>query len=236
MRYVIVGTGRVGTSMAAWLARFGHDVATLSHAAARADPAGARAALAAADIVAAAIPDGALAGWAGTNREALEGRLAIHFSGALAVAGLWSYHPLFSFPRTALPGEVMDRIALQAGAPPLAAVFPGAPNPEFTVPDADRALYHALAVLSGNFAAHLWNEAARIFAERFVLPPEKVLAPYLAGIVDRFAESPLDSLTGPVARRDEATVAANLAALAGEPRLAALYRAFLASAWPERRE
>ena len=43
-------------------------------------------------------------------------------------------------------------------------------------------------------------------------------------------------MTGPVARRDERTVAVNLKSLEGAPRLVALYRAFLSSAWEDYRE
>jgi len=74
---------------------------------------------------------------------------------------------------------------------------------------------------------------AHCFCTSVGLAPDAVLAGYLAGVVERFRESPLDSMTGPVARRDRASVEANLAALAGEPRLTALYQAFLSSAWPD---
>lgn len=234
LRYVIFGPGRVGRSMSAYLAALGHETQLLSRK--HAEQAGdkCRMLIASADIVAAAIPDSALAGWAETWREAIAGKLAVHFSGALLVDGLWSYHPLYSFPREALPLETMRAVAFarQAGAPPLADAMPGANNAEFIVQDADRAYYHALAVLSGNFAAHLWNEAAKGFSGRLKVAPEMVLASYLGGLVERFRESPFDSMTGPVARRDRASVDANLKALESEPKLRALYEAFVISAWP----
>ncbi|MEE2692482.1 MAG: DUF2520 domain-containing protein [Pseudomonadota bacterium] len=235
MRYVIFGNGRVGASIGAWLRHLGHRATTVARAEAAAQAPPVLAAIAEADVVAAAIPDGAIAAWRRAFAPALDGKRAIHFSGALLVDGLYSYHPLYSFPRTPLPPEAMNRIAFarQEGAPPLREIIPGAPNPEFAVADRDRAYYHALAVLSGNFAAYLWNETAKGLAGRLGLKPEEVLAGYLEGVVARFAESPFDSLTGPVARRDRASAEANLAALAGEPRLEALYRAFLASAWPD---
>ena len=237
MRYVIFGTGRVGPSMAGWLAHLGHSVIVITHGEAAARSPACLSALASCDVAAAAVPDGAIAGWREMFRPELEGKLAIHFSGALLVEGLYSYHPLVSFPRTPLAPEMMDRIvfARQDGAPPFGEAFPGAPNPSFAVADADRAYYHALAVLSGNFAAYLWNETAKGLAGRLGLNPADVLAPYLEGIVARFAESPYDSLTGPVARRDRASIDANLSALTGEPRLERLYRAFLDSAWPDYR-
>lgn len=235
VRYAIFGTGRVGTSLATWLRRLGHKVETITRADSAARSPAALAAVKAAEVVAAAIPDSALADWRDSFARELEDRRGVHFSGALLVDGLISYHPLCSFPRAPLDPAVMDRIAFarQEGAPPLAETFPGAANPEFVIAGADRAFYHALAVLSGNFAAHLWNETAKAFEARLGLKPETVLAPYLEGVAARFAESPLDSLTGPVARRDGASARANLEALADTPRLEALYRAFLASAWPD---
>ncbi|MBY0421626.1 MAG: DUF2520 domain-containing protein, partial [Parvularculaceae bacterium] len=103
----------------------------------------------------------------------------------------------------------------------------------FPVAEADRAVNHALAVVSGNFATFLWNESAKAAAGRLGLDPATLFAPYFASLVDRFVENPADSLTGPVARRDAATVEANLAALESEPRLYAAYEAFLGLAWPD---
>jgi predicted short-subunit dehydrogenase-like oxidoreductase (DUF2520 family) len=123
-------------------------------------------------------------------------------------------------------------VARDAGAPAFSSLFPGAANPEIEIPREDRAFYHALAVLSGNFAAHLWNETAKAFAERFAAPPEVAMGFYLSGVIDRFCEDPFDSLTGPVGRRDAQTIAANLAALEAAPRLKALYKAFIESAAP----
>ena len=115
-------------------------------------------------------------------------------------------------------------------------VFPGAPNPHFNIATKDRARYHALAALSGNFASFLWNETAKEFAALGDIPPETVLKSYFNGLVDRFAESPEASMTGPVLRKDSVTVERNLAALADTPKLKQLYEAFLAAAWPDYRK
>lgn len=236
MRMLIFGVGRVGASLARYASHLGNSVEVVSHAKASSDRTMVAALIGNADLIAAALPDDRIAAWRAEWSGAIAGKTAIHFSGARSFDGLWSYHPLCSFPPEPLAPEIMGRIAIarEDGAPALASILPGATNPEFVVRAADRAYYHALAVLSGNFAAHLWNETAKGFSARFGLPPEEILGSYLAGVVDRFQESPFDSLTGPVARRDAETVAANLAALAGEPRLKALYEAFLESAWPDR--
>ena len=229
MRIVIFGAGRVGKSFGAYAASLGGEVTLLS----RGDDGGA--AVAQADLVAAAIPDDSLAAWFDERRKLLANKRCFHFSGARVISGLPGYHPLYSFPVAPLDPAAFARIAIarEPGRAPFAAVLPGAANPEFVVKDEDRAFYHALAVVSGNFAAHLWNETAAAFAARLGPGAGQILGAYFGSVIDRFVESPTASLTGPVARRDAATVRANLEALAGEPRLQALYRAFLGSAWPD---
>ncbi len=236
MRMLIFGAGRVGASLARYASHLGNDVSIITHERALGDRPAVSALVRNADIIAAAIPDDRIEEWRKTWGPEIGERSAIHFSGALTIEGLRSYHPLYSFPTAPLAPEIMGRIAIarEEGAPPLSTILPGASNPEFVVRAQDRPYYHALAVLSGNFAAHLWNQAAKGFAQRFALPPEEILGSYLAGVVDRFRESPFNSMTGPVARQDARTVAANLAALDGEPRLKSLYKAFLDSAWPDR--
>lgn len=229
MRIVIFGAGRVGRSFGAYAASLGGEITLLSRGEDGA------AAVARADLVAAAIPDDALPAWFDEWRTALAGKHRLHFSGARVIAGLPGYHPLYSFPAAPLDPKAFGLIAMarEPDAAPFSTLLPGAKNPEFVVRDEDRAFYHALAVVSGNFAAHLWNETAAAFAARLGPKAGEVLGAYFSSVIDRFVESPAASLTGPVARRDAETVKANLEALAGEPRLKALYRAFLRSAWPD---
>lgn len=232
VRLTIFGPGRVGRSLARYAESLGAEVMLFG----RADEAAARTAVEAADVIAAAIPDDRLAAWLKQWRAAIGERPTIHFSGARLIPGMRGYHPLYSFPREPIEPWTMARVAIarEEGAPAFAALFPGATNPEFELKAADRAYYHALAVLSGNFAAHLWNEAAKALADRFGLDPAAIMGGYLEGVVERFRENPVDSMTGPVARKDAETVAANLAAIKDDPRLRALYEAFISSAWPNR--
>ncbi|MDZ7628236.1 MAG: DUF2520 domain-containing protein [Parvularculaceae bacterium] len=232
MRILIFGRGRVGGSFKVFAESLGHEALSLG----RNDEARAESAIGAAGLVAAAIPDDALPPWWDQWRGRLEGKPAMHFSGARVLDGLPGYHPLYSFPAAPLDPPIFGKIAIARapGAKAFADIVPGAANPEFVVKDEDRAFYHALAVVSGNFAAHLWNETARAFSDRLGPGGGEVLGAYFNSVVARFQESPVSSLTGPVARRDTATVEANLKALDHAPRLKALYSAFLESAWPER--
>ena len=233
--YVIFGAGRVGRSMAGYLTHLGHAVSLVTRAEAEQNRQACEKCIEGADVVAAAIPDGKLDAWRNEWRGAVAGEIAIHFSGAINVDGMHGFHPLYSFPPTPLPPETMKEIAFACpeSGPAFADVFPGAPNPHFSIAAEDRARYHALAVLSGNFASFLWNETAKEFAALADIPPETILKSYFDSLVDRFVENPEASMTGPVLRKDKLTVEKNLAALGDSPRLKQLYEAFLNAAWPD---
>ncbi len=252
--YALFGPGRVGRNMAHYLRALGHDVTVLSRADAEERPGRCEHAIIACDIVLAAVPDDALEAWRARWAPVAGDRPLAHFSGAATLRGVNSYHPLYSFPDDILNFDDLRSIAF-ACAPGQAAfrdIFPQAENLTFTVAAEDRAYYHALAVISGNFSAFVWNETAKAFRTRFEMEGEKagdnakapdmaaVLRAYFTSVVDRFAAAPENSMTGPVARRDRSSVKANLAALktaqAESPQstdLAKLYNAFLAAAWPD---
>lgn len=233
--YVIFGAGRVGRSMAGYLTHLGHTASLVTRVDAEQRRADCEKLIDSADVVAAAIPDGKLKSWRDGWRDVLGDKKTIHFSGAMTVEDMHGFHPLYSFPISPLAPEAMKEIAFACplDGPSFADVFPGAPNPHFNVAAEDRARYHALAVLSGNFASFLWNETAKDFAMLGDIPPETILKSYFSGLVDRFVENPEASMTGPVLRKDRLTVETNLDALADNPTLKQLYEAFLSAAWPD---
>ena len=250
MRYVIFGPGRVGANMDYYLRTLGHDVRLISRRAAEKEKDNCLRVIERSDVVAAALPDDSLQSWRAEWSEAIGDRPMVHFSGATQVHGMWSYHPLYSFPDKVLDIETLKSIAFACvpGEAQFGDVFPGMENRVFSVSHEDRAYYHALAVLSGNLTAFIWNETAKAFRERFSADggaePSLVLKAYFESIVARFAEAPEGSMTGPLARRDRSSVEANLAALdsararladerPGRADLSPLYRAYLAAAWPD---
>jgi predicted short-subunit dehydrogenase-like oxidoreductase (DUF2520 family) len=96
----------------------------------------------------------------------------------------------------------------------------------FEVADADRTLYHAAAVIGGNFLVTLWRVATRLL-EEVGAPPEAIVP-----LMTRTIENGFD-LTGPIARGDWSTVEAHLEALAErDPDLVPLYRALAEATRP----
>ncbi len=96
----------------------------------------------------------------------------------------------------------------------------------FEVADADRTLYHAAAVIGGNYLVTLWRVATSLL-EQVGAPPEAIVP-----LMTRTIENGFD-LTGPIARGDWTTVEAHLAALEErDPDLVPLYRALAEATRP----
>jgi predicted short-subunit dehydrogenase-like oxidoreductase (DUF2520 family) len=91
----------------------------------------------------------------------------------------------------------------------------------FEVTDADRTLYHAAAVIGGNFLVTLHRVATRLLDE--VGAPPEAIVPLMRRTIDNDFD-----LTGPIARGDWATVEAHLVALEERASdLVPLYRALV---------
>lgn len=143
-------------------------------------------------------------------------------------------HPLRPFPRV-LPADAFAGIyfAVDATTEPLLARLEelarrlgGIPR---RVPDGERILYHAGAVLGANYLVALAGQAVAAL-EQAGWPPEEALAallPLMRGALDDLGEQGLPSaLTGPIRRGDATTVRRQAAALAetSAPNLARVYR------------
>ena len=232
--YVIFGTGRVGPNIAALVENLGHSAQLVTRAQS-ADMVFCETAISKADIVAGAVPDDALASWRDRFKSVTGNRPMIHFSGASVIDGLHGYHPLYSFPKNVLRAEQLRSIAFACpkDAPALTEIFPKALNPTFQLHDSDRARYHALAVLSGNLPAYLWNQVSSALSEYANMAPDVIMRSYLESILERFLESPENSLTGPLARKDAKTVHSNLNALQDDPSLKPFYDTFKDVLWPD---
>lgn len=220
----LLGMGRLGRSLAALLPEAGYAVAPWR----RGEP----------------FPECEVA-WLTVSDEAVAevaqalpvGPVVLHASGALDLSVLapheraGSLHLLQSFPgpeRAIPPTEGVpaaiaghpealawaERIARDLGLRP------------FRVPG-DRRLYHAAAVLAGNFATTLLDLASEVLAASGVDRAEApgLLAPLaLASLRQAAQVGPVAALTGPFARGDSAVVAAHLAALERDlPDIRAIY-------------
>ncbi|HLE58563.1 MAG TPA: DUF2520 domain-containing protein [Candidatus Limnocylindria bacterium] len=213
----VVGTGRAGGAIAGRLRERGIEVRA------------GREALADADLVLLAVPDAAIAEVA---RAVPVGPWIGHVSGATRLEALdphlparrFSVHPLQTLTRQRGPEQLVGAWAAvtaetDAAADAAAWLTTSLGLRPFPLADDDKPLYHAGAVIAGNFLVTLYRAAARLM-EASGAPPEALVPLMTRTIENGFA------LTGPIARGDWSTVEAHLAALRDRaPDLVPLYRA-----------
>ena len=203
----VIGSGRVGSAVAARLSERGVAVGEDG------------------ELVLLCVPDGAIAEVA----HGLEpGPWVAHVSGATPLAALdphrrrFSMHPLQTFTRARGPEQLDGAWAAVTGesAEALAAGFSLAETlglAPFELADDARSLYHAGAAIASNYLVTLHAVAAELL--RAAGAPPEGLAPLMRRTIDNGFE-----LTGPIERGDWATVEAHRRAIrAAKPELEPLY-------------
>lgn len=225
---VIIGPGRVGLSLAAALRAAGLTVELRGRNDATRSLAG--------KLVLLCVPDAAIAGLAARIGEAGESPALLgHVSGATGLGPLegagadaiFSLHPLQTVPdgETDLGGcpaaIAGDREASLAAARQLATTAGMRP---FEVAEQDRVAYHAAASIASNFLVTIEQTAAELLGGITAEPSREILEPLVRRSLDNWLTRGPAALTGPIARGDEATVAAHREALAARrPELVGFY-------------
>ncbi len=266
-----VGAGRAGSALAQALADAGHAIVavhsrTPAHAERLARSTGAvvvptaLAAMRAADITFATVPDAEIVRVAATiaaSGAALPGRSLVHCSATsgpevlaavrltTAVAG--AFHPLQALAGASSAPLLRGSSFVVEAVEPLRRTLLGLVDDlgghALDLPPGGRALYHAAAVLAGNAPLALLARATSLLEEAGVerADAHRALAALLAGAASNAGdEGPAGALTGPVVRGDAATVLRHLDVLDADPNTRELYRRLsleaLALAGPEGRE
>lgn len=218
-RLRVVGPGRAGSSLALALERAGWHVAAPIRRGDDPTDAGVDV-----DLVVIATPDAAIAEVASAITPRPEVVVA-HLAGSLGLDVLAS-HPRRAglHPLVALPSPEIGATRLASGAwfavagdPIVQRTVDDLGGHWFEVADADRAAYHAAAVVASNHLVAVLGQVERLAADIGV-PGEAYLDLARATVDNVAALGPAAALTGPVARGDWATVRRHLAAIAGEER------------------
>lgn len=210
LRLAVIGRGRVGTALTAALAGTASVVVS--------GPYGRGESPVGVDAVLLCVPDDQIALAAAALTP---GPLVGHCSGAtgldvLAPHEAFSLHPLMTV--TARGADFAGAGAAIAGATPRALALAqrlahALGLQATTVPDADRATYHAAASIASNFLVTLEGMAERLAAQAGLSRAQ--LVPLVRATVENWAAlGAREALTGPVARGDDGTVARQRAAVA----------------------
>jgi predicted short-subunit dehydrogenase-like oxidoreductase (DUF2520 family) len=219
--YLIVGSGRAATHFKNYLALKGipycdwnrkeHKEAEFQKCLARAS------------TVLLLIKDSAIEEFRDQNLAQFKGAV-VHFSGSLSVEGIESFHPLMTFGPELYDLGFYEKIFFACSfGKRFRELFPKLVNPVFEIKKEDRAFYHALCVMSGNFPQILRHDCLSEFNKLGV--PSGAVALYWQKNFENFMANPDQSLTGPLVRGDEKTIQRNIEAL--PQRLKALYVAFV---------
>ena len=218
----IVGNGRVARHLHHYFTLLGLPVSAWSRNGRGPSP---PETLAACQTVLILIPDGEIVPFIDTW-PALQQKRLVHCSGRLVTGAAEGAHPLMTFGPALYDLEAYRAIpfVLDTGGTPFSTLLPGLPNRSFTIPAADRPYYHALCVIAGNFSTLLWVKLFDELEGRFGIPASAA-HPYLKRMAANLVADGHGALTGPLARGDAKTIAANLTALEGDP-YHAVYAAF----------
>jgi predicted short-subunit dehydrogenase-like oxidoreductase (DUF2520 family) len=153
------------------------------------------------------------------------GAIVFHCSGVhTAIHGGFSLHPLKALPPVGEPSDLRDTLLVFEGAHrQVAQEIARAARARFAeiAPEA-KARYHAGAVFGSNYAAALLDIAAELIA----LPGARddIAALAHSAIENWRTHDDARRFTGPAARGDAEVLERHLAALAGSPELAEIYR------------
>lgn len=247
-RVAVIGTGRVGLTLARALTRAGRSVTVLGrNTDALPDPLGSVVAewqpeTGAAGLIIVAVPDDTIASVAGrlANEGSVTGaHTVLHTSGirgrealgALEASGaaLGSWHPLQTFARQSGEPEALagspaviegDERALATGRALAAQLHM---RPVLELDAARKPLYHAAAVFASNYLVVLADIANRLTRDAIGEPaPATLFLPLMRRTLAHLADGTAAALTGPLSRGDAGTIASHLEALQGADRVAYL--------------
>ncbi|MBL4661032.1 MAG: DUF2520 domain-containing protein [Alcanivoracaceae bacterium] len=159
------------------------------------------------------------------NNSCLRNKILIHFSGTLSLDNAIGCHPLMTFANNLYDLNTYQSIPFVCDdGVDFSYLFPRLTNQSFNITKADKAYYHALCVMAGNFTQTLMRETSNQLNHELKLP-DTILFPYLLQNTKNFINNPDNSATGPIQRNDFTTVRNNLQALQGNP-LEEIYKSF----------
>lgn len=157
----------------------------------------------------------------------LKDKVCIHCSGTFQHPEIHSAHPLMTFGPQLYASEVYEEMAFvtEVGCLSFHQLFPQLANKSYMIPVEEKAFYHCLCVMAGNFTTLLWQQVEREMQSRLGLPLEAI-EPYKLQVFRNTLENAQSSLTGPLVRGDYKTISAHLDTLSNHP-LREVYKSFV---------
>jgi len=150
----------------------------------------------------------------------------IHFSGSLMLDKAFGCHPLMTFGQELYDLKTYQSIPFVCDdGVEFNTIFPQLDNKSFAIAKKNKAYYHAMCVMAGNFTQILMRETASHLTSELDLPKD-ILFSYLLQNTKNFINNPENSATGPLDRGDFSTINKHLNTLQGDA-LEGIYKSFL---------
>ena len=177
-------------------------------------------------VIILAISDDAIANFIEQNLT-ITNQILVHCSGSLAIENAIGMHPLMSFSNELYDHKTYQKIPfiVDSKIEDFKKIFPTLNNQAYFIPKEEKAYYHALCVMSGNFTTILWSKLFQELEMRLNIPKEAAFL-YLEAITHNLLSDYKKALTGPIIRGDQITINKNLESLKGDPFLT-IYQAFI---------
>ena len=158
------------------------------------------------------------------NHQTIQGKTLIHFSGSLFSEKAQGCHPLMTF------GDDLYELSRYQSIPfvvdegvDFGQIFPLLENTVYPIKPEQKAIYHAMCVMAGNFSHMLWQVTGAELKNLGL--PAHIMSSYLLQNTENFVCHPEHSATGPFVRGDSDTINHHQTALANHP-LSGIYQAF----------
>lgn len=206
--YLLIGNGRVARHMAQYFNLLNLSFYTWNRNQSLADL---HALLHDATHVLILISDKAIQTFADEHLQSHQG-VHVHFSGSVVSPNVYGAHPLQTFNQNSnYTLDVYQAIPfiIENEAPEVATLLPGLNNPHARIKKEDKAKYHALCVMSGNFTCMLWQKLFTDFENDFNIPKTMAFEFLQRQAINLITDS-TRALTGPLVRDDKETIAKHI--------------------------
>lgn len=140
----------------------------------------------------------------------------VHFSGSQSFTDVLGAHPLMTFSTELYTKDIYEQIpfVVDKDVQKFHKFFPTLKNKVHPINPEQKALYHALCVLSGNFTTVLWSALSKEMQKKLQLPPD-ILNAYLRQTAENTLKNQFAALTGPLVRGDQKVIERHLNILKG---------------------
>ncbi|MCX6145628.1 MAG: DUF2520 domain-containing protein [Candidatus Kapabacteria bacterium] len=186
------------------------------------------------DVIILAISDDAIPGFIEQN-PIIKDKILIHCSGSMNIDDTIAIHPLMSFGKELYDYHIYQKIPflIDSKLEDFKNIFPQLNNQVYLISKTQKAYYHALCVMSGNFTTILWSKLFNELESTLCIPKEAAFS-YLKATTNNLLKDHTKALTGPLVRGDVVTISKNLEALRNDNFLP-IYEAFITS-WRKNNE